>query len=1073
MWIIKLSLKNPYVVATVVAVLVLGGLLALAAIPVDILPVLRANAVEVLTYYQGMPAESVERTMTTTVERYVHYGVGVERVESKSTFGVSQCTVYFQPGVDYGSALAQTNAQANASLARLPPGVLPPSTFPFDPTGTMPLCIVSVTGKGLGEARLKDLTKYDIRARLQSVPGSEARGTFGGKDRAIMVYLDPNKLEARGLAPNDVVNALARGNLLQSPGVAKFGGLEFQLDTNSLVRSVRELDDFPIRPGPNNAVFLRNVGRAEDANTIQTSFVRIDGQRTVYQPINRILGASSLSVVDGVRDKLAPTVDAVKSAYGEDVELKVVMDQSFYVREAIHALVSEGVVGAVLVALMILVFLGNWRMTLIASLSIPLAILGAVTGLSLFGQTLNIMTLAGLSLAIGPLVDDAVVELENNHRNYRMGKSRLKAAIDGCSEVLVPVLVATATTVIVLVPIALMPGLNGQLFRPLTLAVAFAMMTSFLLSRTFVPMMCAKFLPDDHRGVAGQGSGVRRHSGLFQRLHERFDNGLIGVTNRYRSLLLVALRHRWTVLAAVALVFAGSLTLLRDIGREFFPASDAGQITIYFRAPSGTNLEATERRVVEFEQFLREQVPAGDLGTVIAEVGLFPDYTAAYTANSATWDATFRVQLTEGRSRSAQETAAALRQAVEREPRFNDLRLVFNTGGLIQSALDAGAICPIDVQVKGGTRDEAMAAARAIRDRLARVPGTADVHVRQRDDAPQRLIEVDRPKAAEVGLSEADVIAQVTAAMNSSQYIKRNFFFDRKSGTQYWISVQYPEDPNMRLEDVLNVDATGVDPSRTVRLNSLVRIRPDSVPVEVNHEEFVRVIDVMANTEGRDLGSVAADVRQALDELRDGNQLPESVRVEVRGQYGRMQEAFGRLGSGLALAALFVYFLLVGLFRSFRGPLVIMMTVPLGLVGVLTTLYLTNTTLNVQSGMGMIFLVGIAVNNGVLLVDFANGRRRKGESVREAIVSAATLRFRPILMTFLATFLDLLPMAIGFGRGSEANVPLGRAVVGGLLASTLLTLFVVPIVYSLLMRDVPDNQDAIDREVDELAAAPA
>jgi len=1063
MWLIKASLKNPYMVATLVFMILVLGVLAVIAIPKDILPVFKAPAVQILTYFQGMPATEVEKTITNRIERWVNQAPGAARIESKSVVGASVVRIYFREDIDPNSALTMTNQLAQGTLPTLPPNTLPPVTLPFDPTGTLPLGVLTVSNPGMDEAKVKDLARIDVRNMLGAVPGCVAPVVIGGKDRTILVYLRQKDLQARNLSPLDVVNALRRGNLMVSPGTAYFGDIQVLLDSNAMVKNIDELNDFPIRITPGDSVYLRDVGEARDSYAIQTSRVRIDGHREVYVPIYRQQGASSLAVADGVKKYIA----YMESRLPKGTKLEFVMDQSLYVREAIQSLIEEGIIGACLVSVMILLFLGNWRMTVIASLSIPLAILGAIIGLYVTGNTINVMTLAGLALAIGPLVDDAIVELENNHRNYHLGKSRVRAALDGCAEVMVPVLVATCTTNIVLAPIALMPGMGGFLFRPLALAVTFAMVTSFVLSRTFVPMMCAKFLPDEHHRTGAKhadGDGpAQQHNGetRSRRMHDRIDNAFVAITRRYEGLLLFVLRHRVLVLTAVATLFIGSLCLTFGIGREFFPQVDAGQITIYVRTPSDTRLDAAERRISEVERFVEEHIPGTEREMVLSELGLDPDWSVAYSPNSGQQDAVVRVQLNEHRTLSAQEYASKLRHLLENESRFADLRFSFETGGLVSTALNLGASSPIDIQLEGGTTQEAFDLAKRIRDRIAGVRGAADVRIQQRLDAPYLVIDVDRKKAADQGLSAQDVILQVVAAMNSSVSINRNFWIDTKTGNQYFVAVQYPENPNLKLEDVLNVPATGAAQLSGVTLGTLAKIHRNADAVEVNHFSLYRTFDVLVNTEGRDLGGVAA----AIDRRLQGLEVPAGMHLHRKGEYEQMNRSFRDLALGLALAALLVYLLQVALFRSWVGPFIIMFTVPLGLIGVLGMLYFTHTTLNVQSAMGVIFLVGIAVNNGVLLVDFANKQRKAGAPVPKAIVAAATIRFRPILMTFLATFLDLIPMAIGFGKGSEATIPLARAVVGGLLTSTCLTLFVVPIMYTLLMRDPLQPELDLDAEM--------
>jgi multidrug efflux pump subunit AcrB len=1063
MWLIKASLKNPYMVAALVFTIAALGIISIVNIPKDILPVFKAPAVQILTYFQGMPSSSVEKTITNRIERWVNQAPGAARVESKSVVGASVVRVYFRDDTDANAALTMTNQLAQGTLPTLPPNTLPPVTLPFDPTGTVPLGVLTVTNPDMDEAKVKDLARIDVRNMLGVVKGCVAPVVVGGKDRTVLIYLRPDDLKARRLSPLDVVSALRKGNLMVSPGTAYFGQNQVLLDSNSMVKNVDELNDFPIRTVPGDSVYLRDVGHAEDSSAIQTSRVRIDGRAQVYVPIYRQQGASSLAVANGVKDRI-PEMEARLPA---GTKLELVMDQSIYVKESIWSLIEEGIIGAVLVSIMILIFLGNWRMTVIASLSIPLAILGAITCLYVTGNTINAMTLGGLALAIGPLVDDAIVELENNHRNYHLGKSRIRAALDGCAEVMVPVLVATITTNIVLAPIALMPGMGGFLFRPLALAVTFAMITSFVLSRTFVPMMCAKFLPDEHnRPKAGtHHPDAHVYEGRFARVHRRIDGFLNGLTRRYQGLLDFALRHRGYVLGGVIILFLGSLLLTPGIGREFFPQVDAGQITISMRTPSDTRLDAAEVRVAEVERFIEQHIPASDRELIVSEMGLDPDWSVAYSANSGQQDALIRVQLTDKRQLSAQDYAISLRHLFAEEKRFADLRFSFDTGGMVSTALNMGASSPIDIQIEGGSTDNAFQLAKRIRDRIADVPGAADVRVQQRLDAPYMIIEVDRKKAGDQGLSADDVILQVVAAMNSSVSINRNFWIDTKSNNQYFVGVQYPESPNRTLEDVLNVPVVGANQTSGVTLGSLVNIRQDTGAVEVNHFSLYRTFNVLINTENRDIGGVASDVQKRLQSL----EVPQGMHIHMKGEYEQMNRSFIDLAQGLALAALLVYLIQVALFRSWVGPFIIMMTVPLGLIGVLTMLFVTRTTLNVQSAMGVIFLVGIAVNNGVLLVDFANKQRKAGADVRKAITTAAAIRFRPILMTFLATSLDLIPMAIGLGKGSEANVPLARAVVGGLLTSTCLTLFVVPIMYTLLMRDPLEPE--VDLEA-ELAAEP-
>lgn len=1054
MGLVKLALSNIYGVVVFALVIMVLGSVAIVSIPVDILPAFKVPAVQVLTFYNGMPTRSVERTLTDRVERWVNQSPGAANVESRSVTGVSVVRVYFREDVDPNTAITMSSSLTDAARPYLPTNTLPPVVLPFDPTGTLPLGILTVSNPGMAEQEVKDLARVQVRNRLGAVPGVVAPVVVGGKDRRVMIYLRPKDLEARKLSAVDVVAALDRGNMMVSPGTAYFGDNQVALDTNMMVRTVEDFNDMPITFEPGRRVLLRDVGYAVDDAVIQKSRVRVNGRQQVFVPIYRQAGTSSLAVADGVKE----AIPQMESELPEGSKLEYVIDQSEYVRKAIESLVHEGVIGAVLVSIMILIFLGNWKMTLIASMSLPLAIMGAIIGLQTTGQTINVMTLGGLFLAIGPLVDNAIVVLENTHRHLGLGKAPAVAAADATTELTMPVIVATLALIIVLCPVALTPGVSGFLFKPLTMAVAFAMLASFVLSWTFVPALCSKWLkghghtPGHHNpapAADGHPAPAERAPGLFTRIYGRISAVIDFFGHQYAALLAVALRHRFLVLGGIALVFLLSLVSARFIGQEFFPAVDAGQISIQVRGPSNMRLDATERRIIDVEAAIAEVIPPHELQMTVSEIGLNNDWSAAYSQNAGQQDAVIRLQLAPERSHSSQEYAVLLRKKLAADPRFADLEISFDTGGMVSAALNFGASSPIDIQVTGGTPEQKFEAAAQIKNRIADVKGAADVRILQRNDSPYLTLEVNREKAQAVGLAARDVVMQVVTAMNSSIALTRNFWIDPKSGNQYFVAVQYPDNPYFKIEDLQNVTATGTNQKSPVRLSTLVTLRPSVQPVEFNHSGLKRIVDVQVNTENRDIGSVAADISARLN----GLELPKGMKAELRGEYARMKESFDSLAIGLALASVLVYLLMVPLMRSFVMPLIIMATVPLGLIGVLLTLWATGTTLNVQSEMGVIFLVGIIVSQGVLLMDFANQLRKQGRNVREAITESAVIRFRPIIMTFLATFLDLLPMAIGLGRGSEALTPLARAVVGGLVSSTALTLFVVPILYTLLIRD--------------------
>ncbi|MBX7104285.1 MAG: efflux RND transporter permease subunit [Gemmataceae bacterium] len=1049
MSLIRLALGNVYgVLVLALATLVLGGLAA-ATIPVDILPAFKTPAVQVLTYFNGMPAASVEKTLTNRIERNVNQAPGVRLITSRSLPGVSIVRVIFRDDTDPNAALTLANTLAQNTLPTLPPNTLPPVVLPYDPTGSLPLGILTVSNPRLDEARVKDVARIEVRSALGTLPGVVAPVVVGGKDRTVLVYLDPLRLRARNLSSTDIIKALAEGNLMVSPGTAYFGDNQVLLDSNSMVAKVADLNDLPVRLPGGDTILLGDVGRAEDAAAIQTSRVRINGKQQVYVPVYRQGGASSLAVANAVRNN----IPLIEQTVTEGTRLQYVMDQSEYVRTSIESLVKEGGIGILLVGVMIFLFLGNPRMTIIAAVTLPLSILAALIGLRMLGETVNVMTLGGLFLAIGPLIDEAIVMLENTHRHMGMGKNPVRAAYDAVSELTLPALVAVLALVIVLAAIALTPGLGGFLFKPLAIAVALAMAASWFFALTLVPALCSVLLKADDHGT-----------GWVARIHAPIERVLRAIENVYERLLGGFVARGKLGIAMVAIVFFASLTLVLGIGQEFFPAVDAGQIIIQVRTPSSNRLDATERRVAELEALIEKKIPAAERETIVSEIGINPDWSAAYTPNAGQMDAVVRVQLSHHRRFSAQQYAVKLRRAVREEPGLSDLRVNFDTGGMVAAALNFGSSSPIIVRLEGGRGNQAADLAEEIRTRAQTVRGAADVRVHQRDDAPYLIIEVKRQKAAEVGLSTRDVLLQVVTAMNSSASINRNFWIDQESGNQYFVAVQYPEDPDRKLEDLQTVYATGTSQSTPVPLGSLVDIRDARSAVELNHANLRRVTEVLVNTENRDTGSVARDIRAKLADL----QLPPGMRMVFEGEYARMMESFQSLGFGLTMAALLVYLMMVPLFRSFLGPLVVMSSLPLGLIGVLAILFLTKTTLNVQSAMGVIFLVGIAVAQGVLLIDFANKLRAEGMHPREAAIKAAAIRLRPILMTFLATFLDLLPLALGLERGSEAITPLARAVVGGLLTSTVLTLFVVPTLYSWAFRPSVPGPD-----LDTLLTEPA
>jgi multidrug efflux pump subunit AcrB len=1075
--LIRASLKNPIAVTVTVLTVVVLGVISLMAIPIDILPIFKSPAVQVLTFYSGMPAITVEKDITNRMERWTGQAAGTRRQESRSIVGASIVRNYFQDDADPNGALTQVNSLATAAIPNLPPGTLPPVVLPFDPTGSTPACVVALDSDTQTEATLYDVGRYEVRNMIMGIQGAIAPVVYGGKVRAVLAFLDREKMQARNLSPIDVMNALDSYNLFLPTGDAKFGKLDYALDSNSMFEFVERMGDIPIKTQHGNAIYLRDVAKPTDANFIQTSIVRVNGKREVYVPVYRQSGASTLSVVDNLKKQL-PEMQARLTRPG--VELKVVMDQSIYVRNSIYALMQEGVLGAVLCSLVILLFLGEWKMTAIAVLTIPISVLGAGIGLYYTGNTLNVMTLAGLSLAIGPLIDIAIIGLENTHRHLGLGNSPEEAAYIGASEVVMPELVACCCTLLVLAPLALMPGLGAFLFRPMALGVTFAMGSAYLLSLTFVPVRCARWLTGHAipAGEAEHGSDLEhrnpREWGLLRRTYAKWEGMINFCIAMYLRALGVAMRARLLVVGvAVVSLVSVIVIFVPNMRREFFPEVDSGAFEMYVRAPSGTRVEETEKRVAAVEKFVKEAI-GHDLELIISEIGVTSDWSAAYTPNAGPMDAVVKVQLQEHRDHSAQEYVQMIRQGVQQDQNFSDLEFSFDAGGMIRGAMNEGKSTPLNVRIKSKNLQKARQVAEEIQRELVKIDGVVDARILQRLDYPEYIIDVDRAMAADVGLTQGDVMRNVVAAFNSSiQFNKKNFWIDPVSNNQYFVGVQYPEGDIKSIENLLDIPITSPVQRKSIPLRNLVTLRRARVPSEVSHTNIQPTIDLTMGVAGRDLGHVADDVSRVIatfgksagsgvwipfdPSVKDEQKPLSGSKIELSGEYARMQDTFYNLGVGLILASLLIYFLMAALFKSYITPLVIMSAVPLGLVGVILMLYFTGTAINVQSLLGVIFMVSIVVSNTVLLVDFAQGiRSTTTRTPTEAIVEAASVRVRPVVMTALAALFALIPMALSLERGSEANAPLGRAVIGGLLAGLVTTLFVVPVLFSLLVKDDPN-----------------
>ena len=1079
--LILFSLVNRRAVTVLVLTIVLIGGLALMSIPADILPVYKSPAVQVLTFYGGMPATSVEADITARMERWCGQAAGTVRQESRSIVGASIVRNYYTDDTDPNGALTQVNSLATAAIPNLPPGTLPPVVLSYDPTSATPVALVALNSRTQNESTLYDTARYQVRNMIMASPGANSPVVYGGRLRTILAFLDRDKLQVRNLSAIDVMNALGRYNIFLPAGDVKLGDIDYALDSNSMYQLVDRMGDIPIRTDANGlTVFLRDVAKPKDDSLIQTNVVRVDGRRQVYIPVYRQQGASTLDVVDHLRDGLPDMKDRLTTP---DVDLKLVMDQSIYVRKAIESLRDEGILGAILCSLVILLFLGEWRMTLIAFFTIPVAVLGAIACLAAAGQTVNVMTLAGLALAIGPLVDSAIICLENTHRHLGLGAQPKQAAFLGTSEVAMPVLVASLCTLLVLAPLGFIPGMGKFLFRPMFLAVAFAMGIAYLLSYTFVPSSCANWLKAhgnkpieshtfdyQHRNIHENPTPVSLLGRLFERWETVIDRGIA----LYLRMLDRVLKTRIaTVVMAFGLLGAVVVVIGPQLRREFFPEVDAGSFEVYVRAKSGTKIEITEDQIEQIEEYIKKRL-GGDLDLVVSEIGLTADWSAAFTPNAGPMDAVVKVQLKPERSKSAQEYVDILRRGFKSDPEFInrntsvDLEFAFDAGGMIRAAMNEGKSTPINVRITGKDLYKARKIADKMLAEVKEVDGVIDARILQRLDYPQYIIEVDQTAASKLQLTQVDVMRNIVASLNSSvQFNKHNFWIDPISHNQYYVGVQYPEKNITSLETLKDIQITSVAQKKSIPLRNIAELHYAEVPAEVVHTNLQPTMELTMGVYGRDLGHVAVDVEKIVEkygeERPEGGWTPfdpdqvekkpmEGAKIVLSGEYQKMQQTFRNQALGMILAVILVYFLMVALFKSYVTPFVVMCAVPVGLIGVILMLWLTGTALNVQSLLGVMFMVGIVVSNTVLMTDYAqNLRKAENLTPTDAIRRAASVRVRPVVMTALATFFALVPMALGLSRGSEANVPLGRAVLGGLLAGLVTTLLVVPALYSLLV----------------------
>jgi len=1042
----KFALRYPYLIIVICLITCVVGVTSVVRMPVDLFPPIRIPVVVVATFFSGMPPEQVETDITGRFERFFTLASGVDHIESRSLPGVSLIKIYFQPGFDADSAVTSIANLAVADLRKLPPGTLPPVVLKFD-ASSLPVCLVTLKGVGLNEAKLRDLGQYDVRNQIANVPGASVPQPFGGKYRQIMVYVDPLKLQAHQLSVMDVVRKVNEANLILPAGDVKIGPYDYNLYANSQVNSIPDINRLPLKTVGNASVLVQDVGKAADAAQIQSNIVRVDGQPSVYLPVLKQGGdANTIAVVDGIKAGVAHLLDVPKQLVAN-----VVFDQSKFVRSAIENLVHEGAIGLLLTGVMILVFLGSMRATVAVFLSIPLSALAAFIALDLGDSTVNAMILGGLALAFSRLIDNSVVVLENIFRHMELGESAEVAAERGGKEVALPVLAATLTTAIVFFPVTFLYGVSRFLFTALALAVVLSLFASYFVAMTVVPLFCAKFIKTVHHEPAAEGAGdsvvvEHGHMSWGHRFNRWFNRQFTRMLDRYERTLGVALLRPLATVLGISGLFILSLALYPLVGKSYFPRTDPAQFVINLKAPSGSRLEITDQIVGQVEQIVRDTVPRNELKIIVSNIGTTPGFSSMYTSNSGPHTAFVQVGLTDDHTLSSFQYMDLVRKRLrERMPR---VAAYFQTGGLVDAVLNLGLPAPLDVQVSGTNMEAAHRVAMDIARRAHALADVSDVLVPQDIDYPSLKLDIDRVRASELGLNEKEVVGNVITALTSNGMIAPSYWVDPKSGNDYLLTVQYPENLIRNFSDLTAVPLRGDHSDHATQLDTVSRLRHIETPTEVDHYQLRREMDVYVAPSGEDLSGVLSQVQNIIH----GTKLPEGVRVTVRGSAQAMQTSFSAFGFGLILSTLLVYLILVAQFQSFVDPLLILLAVPTGLTGVLLILFLTGTTLNVMSLMGVVMMVGIVVSNSILIVEFTNRLREEGRSLREAVSLACRVRLRPVLMTSLATLIGLIPMALKLGTGSEAYAPLARAIIGGLAVSVVLTVFIVPAMYYVVHR---------------------
>jgi HAE1 family hydrophobic/amphiphilic exporter-1 len=1053
------SLRNPHTAIVGALVVALLGTVAFTQMPIDVFPRLHIKAAVVGTFYPGFAPLAIEANITSRYERFFTLGSGIEHIESRSIPGCSIIFVYFHEDVNIYAGAANLATLAMSDLGLMPPGTLPPLVLPYNTSSSLPIIFVTITGP-YSQTRLQNNARYNVRNFLATVHGASVPYPFGGKVRQVMAYVEREKLQARGLTVMDAVKSINETNQIVPAGDAKIGNFDWYVYANAEIPHPEELDQVPIFTGRDEApVYFGDVGKGMDAAQIQYNLVLIDGQPSVYIPVFKQTGANTLQVIEGVKRAL-PGVTGLRPG----MKLSTLFSQESTIMDAVEALEHEAVAGAILASLMILLFLGNLRSTFAIFLSIPLSILAGVLCLWLTGNTINVMTLGGFTLAIGRLVDDSTVVLENINRHLAQGKMPLAAALEGAEEVTYAVLASTTTTVVVFLPVIFLYGVSKYLFTALALAVTYSMFASYVMSMTIIPLYCSRFLSAEEarkaraREHGEQVAGERGFIAWFNRQYERFNQ-------RFGSWLDFALNHKAPLIISITVAFFASMLLFPRLGSRMFPRVDSGKFVINIRTPPGTRLEITGAIGKKIDRIIRTVIPASELNTVVENLGVWPGISAIYTTNSGEDDGQVFIDLKEGHKGSTFDYETRLREVLREQ--LPEVETFFSSGSVIDAVLNFGALSPVDVQLSAPMIEpfpDIFAFARRVKQRLDRLPEVRQTFIKQIADYPTLKVDVDREKAARLGVTERDVVLNLITALDNNEMVKPSIWIDPETGDDYYLTAQYFEHKIDSFETLLNLPVgsrfsqmttyMGHPPNRyteasghkePVLLRHVATIQRTSYPAEADHYNIQRVVDILVTPANKDWGGTLAAVQSAVSEIT----APKNIHIYYRGSVELMKKSFQSFYGGFVLTVIIVYLIGVAQGRSWLDPFIFLFSIPMGLIGVALILYLTDTTLNIESMMGIIVMIGIVHSNVILLIEFANERRKEGMPLRQAIIQAARIRMRPILMTTLATLAALTPVALKLESGSEASVPLARTVIGGLTVSTFMTLFLAPAVWEI------------------------